>query len=126
MYLEHSEYLVNVLKLKLLSFCDHRKRGLARRGLAVVCVCIYILFQIIKKVYLESYKGNISEPAGLRRLRKQVSEAKEGPLDLRSEKGKSNVPAWKKGAQERHRRAPQRESAASVFFLHDFIFTYLW
>ena len=40
-------------------------------------------FQIQVKVYLESHRGRKSESAGLCRLRKQVTEAKEGPLELR-------------------------------------------
>ena len=33
-----------------------------------------------------------SEPAGLRGLRKQITETKEGPLELRRKKGKKNMP----------------------------------
>ena len=32
--------------------------------------------------YLESHRGDSSGPAGLRGLRKQVTEAKEGPWEL--------------------------------------------
>ena len=35
-----------------------------------------------KQVYLEIPRGRKSEPAGLYGLRKQVTEAKEGPLEL--------------------------------------------
>lgn len=41
---------------------------------------------------LESYKGCRSERAGLCRLRKQTTEAKEGLLELRRRKGKSSMP----------------------------------
>ena len=42
--------------------------------------------QILTKVYLESHKSKRSEPDGLCGLRKQVTEAKERPLELRGDK----------------------------------------
>ena len=41
---------------------------------------------LMQEVYLESHRGKSSEPAGLHGLRKQVTEAKEGPLELRRKK----------------------------------------
>ena len=40
------------------------------------------------KVYLESHRGRRSEPAELCGLRRQVTEAKEGLLELRRKKSK--------------------------------------
>ena len=55
--------------------------------------------------YLESHKG---EPAGLYELRKQVIEAKGGPLELRKKKGKG---AWdeKEGQGYGQKRKRERE-----------------
>ena len=44
----------------------------------------------------ESCRGRRSQPAELRRLRKQVTEAKVGPLEFREEKGKGDMPGGKK------------------------------
>lgn len=49
------------------------------------------------KVYLGSHRVGRSEPAGLCGLRKQVTEPKEGLLELRREKGKENVPGARRG-----------------------------
>lgn len=53
------------------------------------------------RVYLESYSGSSSEPAG---FRKHVTEAGEGPLELRE---KAKIKAWReRGAgKERGRHA---------------------
>ena len=40
------------------------------------------------KFYLQSHRGGRSEPAGLHRLRKQLTEAREGHLEFRSRKAK--------------------------------------
>lgn len=70
--------------------------------------------QIQAKVYLESHRGRSElwrwEPAGLHGLRKQVTEAKEGPLGLRRKKAKVHAlreERKKKGMGERER---ERES----------------
>ena len=49
----------------------------------------------IKKCYSERYRGSRSEPSGLLRIRKQVTEAKEESLELRREK----VPGWRVGGK---------------------------
>ena len=66
--------------------------------------------QIQAKVYLESHRDRSElwrrEPAGLCGLRKQVTEAKEGPLELRREKAKVHAlreDRKKKGMGERER-----------------------
>ena len=41
----------------------------------------------------------INGPAGLHGLRKQVSKAKEGPLELRRKKGKENMPEGRRGGK---------------------------
>ena len=46
--------------------------------------------QIQVQVHLESHRGRKSEPAGLCGLRKQVPEAKAGPVELRRERKKEN------------------------------------
>ena len=46
-----------------------------------------------------------SEPAGLHRLRKQATEAEEGPLELSIKKGKENAPG---GRKEGERQEPER------------------
>ena len=48
---------------------------------------------LIQEVYLESHRGR-SESVGLCGLRKQITEAKEGPLDLRRKKAK--VCTWER------------------------------
>ena len=52
-------------------------------------------FKLWGKVYLENYRGSRSEPAGLRRLRNQVTEAKEGPSELGRETGEGKAPLGK-------------------------------
>ena len=52
-------------------------------------------FKLWGKVYLENYRGSRSEPAGLRRLRNQVTEATEGPSELGRETGEGKAPAGK-------------------------------
>ena len=66
-------------------------------------------------MYVESYRGSRREPAGLCRLRKQVTEAGEGPLERRREKGKSDAPGGKERGQGRHGCAPARDSRRSDF-----------
>ena len=53
--------------------------------------------QIQANVYLESHRGRRREPAGLCGLKKQIIEAKEGPLELRRKKGKENTPGVRLG-----------------------------
>ena len=48
----------------------------------------------MQDAYLESHRGRRIEPAGLHELRKQVTEVKEGPLELR--KKKTKVYAWER------------------------------
>ena len=62
----------------------------------MVSHCLCVFFQLKEKVYLESYRGNRIEPAGLCRRRKQVTGAEEGPLEFRREKCKGKVPRGKK------------------------------
>ena len=70
-----------------------------------------------EKVYLESPRVRKGEPAGLCGLRKPVTEAKEGPLELRRKKGKGKMPrggrahlrrGWRKV------RVCERENATSA------------
>lgn len=58
---------------------------------------IFIFF-FLEKAYLESYRGSSSE----HRLRKQATEAKEGPLGLRSKKGKHKASEERRGEWERY------------------------
>ena len=67
-----------------------------------------------EKVYFESCRGRRSEPAGLCGLRKQVQKQKEDPWSLGGE-GKGNAWGGGRGEAERHRHAPQRESAREHF-----------
>lgn len=53
-----------------------------------------------------------NEPAELRGLRDQVTEAKERPLELRRKRSKKNMPR----ERERHGHAPQREPPKSSDF----------
>lgn len=69
------------------------------------------------KVYLESYRGNRSEPAGLPGLRKHVAEAKEGPLELRRKKGKGNCLVGR-GRKEKAQTCSQEESAGRKVLDH--------
>ena len=52
-----------------------------------------------EKVYLESRTGRKSEPVGCR-FRKQVTQAEEGPLELRKDKGKANRPGGRPGGRK--------------------------
>lgn len=52
----------------------------------------FISFFLQKKVDLQSYRGSRSELSALCGLRKQVPEAKEGPLEFRKEKGDGRMP----------------------------------
>lgn len=61
-------------------------------------VCANFCFQIYEKPYLRSHRGGSREPAGLRGLRTQVTEAEEGPLELRRGKGVGQAPVGRKGA----------------------------
>ena len=54
-------------------------------------------FQGIRESYLESYGGSRSEPAAVCGLRKQVTEAKEGLVEFRREKGRGKAPGRKRG-----------------------------
>ena len=64
----------------------------------------------------ENYRGSRSEPAGLRRLRKQVAEAEGGPLELWREK-RPREPAWgKKRGKERCGRIPRGKCTQLVDF----------
>lgn len=65
-------------------------------------------------VYLESYRGSRSEPAGLPELRKHVAEAKEGPLELRRKKGKGNCPVGR-GREEKAQACSRRRALVERF-----------
>lgn len=47
----------------------------------------------------ESYGGSRSEPSGLGRLRKQVTETEEGLLELKRGKGKGDASVGRVGAR---------------------------
>ena len=71
-----------------------------------------------KRVCLESCRGRWSEPAGLCGLRKQVTGAKEEPLELRGEKGRDNEPGGGRGGGGRLRCAPKRRACVvSIVFV---------
>lgn len=59
----------------------------------------FFFSKLQEKVFWESYRGGRSEPAGLSRLRRQVTEA-EGPLELRREKGKGYTPRGGEGEEK--------------------------
>ena len=65
-----------------LNFSPHRRFPVLTPTHLVDATTHFFSFSNFNKVYLESYRGSGSEPAGLRRLKKQVREA-EGPLELR-------------------------------------------
>ena len=50
-----------------------------------------------------------TEPAELCGLRKQVTEAKEGPLELRNEKDRENMPGERRGGEVLLQRERERE-----------------
>ena len=49
--------------------------------------------------YLESHRGGRSEPAGLHGLRKHVTKAKEGPLELKRKQARIYVLGEKEGVR---------------------------
>ena len=73
-----------------------------------------------ESVYLESHRGRRAEPAGLCRLRKQVTEAKEGPWSLGEER---EVCSLREGRGRKGMGVLQGESAlgpSSSWFLSAF------
>lgn len=89
-------------------------------------IWLYITFSFCLFVFYLC-RGGGSEPAGLRGLRKQVTEIGEGPLELRREE-KKVVPEGRRGRKGgkkvwcRHGvREGERESASElshIFFTH--------
>ena len=65
-----------------------------------------------RRVYLLSPIGRKRWAAGLCGLRKQVAEAKEGPLDLRKKKEQRFTP-WGNEKGERQRHSPEKERASA-------------
>lgn len=81
----------------------------------------------MQEVYLESYRDNRSESAGLHGLREQLTEAKEGPLAagewkerymcLKEEEGKGAVYSRKSVPEERRGEEGEDKGKRAVSFL---------
>ena len=54
-------------------------------------------FYLFIFLQVQSHRGRRSEPAGLHGLRKQVTEAEEGPWELRREQGREKAPGEGEG-----------------------------
>ena len=67
----------------------------------------------MREVYLESHKGRRYEPAELFGLRKQVTEAKEGVLELRRKKAKTTC-LWEEEG-ERHSKFQREKGWGKVW-----------